>query len=288
VGKKKRRSQPVDRNRIGRFPLLLALVVLTLGALWPALQGGWVYDDALYVTGAPEIQTGVTLHGLAWAATSADGGIWDPLTRLSHMLDVELFGPGPKGPHAVNLGLHLGVVLLLFLLLDRGTDERWASFFVAALVAVHPYHVEPVAWVTSRKDLLSTLLALIAIGLYARAVRRERFPIGALVAFAAGLLAKPMLVTLPVLLVLVDLWPLGRSWGRRLLVEKIPFAIVAAMAAGVAWWAEKGAGAVGGLADVGFLRRFGNAAAAFGIYVGHTFWPRGFSVSTPMPRSLPI
>src|SRR5262249_19807894 len=216
------------------------LGALILGAFWPALNNGFVlYADPVYVTQNPQVSSGLNWASVAWAWRTGHGGNWHPLTWLSHMLDVQLFGLNPWGHHLTSLLLHLANTLLLFLVLRRMTGTVWPSALVAALFGLHPLRVESVAWVAERKDVLSGfffLLTLLAYHSYVdrRSTQHARpYYFLALILFALGLLSKPMLVTLPFVLLLLDFWPLertdlGRAGSglgsfRPLLVEKVPF-----------------------------------------------------------------
>src|SRR5580765_4374404 len=206
------------------------LGILTWAAFWPVLRNGFVnYDDPEYVTENPHVQTGLTAANIRWALTSQHGGNWHPLTSVSHMLDVQLFGLKASWHHGINLLFHTANALLLYLLLQGLTARMSRSAFVAALFAVHPLHVESVAWVAERKDVLSGFFGLLTLMAYARYASVEKsenrsskseanstvktcifYYFSALLFFALGLLSKPMLVTLPWVMLLLDYWPLGR------------------------------------------------------------------------------
>lgn len=244
---------------------LLAVVVLVF---FPAMRNGFIinYDDDLYVTKNPHVQGGLTLSGLKWAFVTPHASNWHPLTWISHMLDCQLFGLNPAGHHATSILFHAMTTILLFLLLREMTGATWSSMFVAALFGLHPAHVESVAWVSERKDVLSAFLFILTVWAYVRYARAQPpSPWGgrggnrphsgtppltttelpdstyhrvlcyvlALLCFALGLMSKPMLVTVPFVLLLLDFWPLRRfppsftgqqiSAVRLLLAEKIPF-----------------------------------------------------------------
>src|SRR5881396_592194 len=210
-----------------RVAVLLAVATL---AVYAQVAGhGFVsYDDPDYVSGNPYVRAGLTRAGLSWAFTTGHAGNWHPLTWLSHMLDCQLFGPNPGPQHLVSAGFHVANTILLFLLLRTLTGALWRSALVAALFALHPLHVESVAWIAERKDVLSTLfwmLTLLGYTDYAKTGRVSRYFI-ALLLFGIGLMAKPMLVSLPCVLLLLDYWPLRRFAEHRtfrLLIEKLPF-----------------------------------------------------------------
>ena len=191
--------------------LLLALTTLT--AYWPVGNHEFVhFDDNIYITENKDVQNGITVQGLYWAFTTGHAANWHPLTWLSHMLDIQIFGLNPHWHHLTNLLLHIANVLLLFFVLHRMTKAPWQSALVAALFALHPLHVESVAWISERKDVLSTffwMLTLVAYNRYAARPRLGNYLV-VIVFFALGLMAKPMLVTLPFVLLLLDYWPLER------------------------------------------------------------------------------
>src|SRR2546422_603071 len=214
------------------LPIAVLLALATLLAYWPVVQCGYLnLDDDLYVTANPAVWGGLTLAGARWALTATHAGLWHPLTWLSHMLDVQLYGSNPGGHHATNLLLHVANVVLLLLVLVRTTGALWPSAIAAALFALHPLRVESVAWVAGRKDVLSAAFGLCALIAYARfAQRGSRRAYGAALACTlAALLAKATWVTLPGLFLLLDYWPLRRAGSvARRLAEKIPFFIAAA------------------------------------------------------------
>jgi len=198
--------------------LCLVLTVVTLAAFWQVKDHDFInYDDNEYITENHPVKTGLTFKGVTWAFTTFHAGNWHPLTWLSHMLDVQLFGLKPGWHHLMNLLFHIANTLLLFLVLHRMTKALWQSAFVAALFALHPLHVESVAWVAERKDVLSTFFWMLTMGAYVFYVEKPetRRYLVALFFFALGLMAKPMLVTLPFVLLLLDYWPLKRlQYGK--------------------------------------------------------------------------
>src|SRR2546428_1226345 len=223
----------------------LALILINLVVYAPLRNHDFLnYDDPEYVTENPHVTAGLTWNGIWWALTTGHAANWHPLTWLSHMLDVQMYGLNPGPHHVTNVILHIANTLLLFWLLHQISNAVWRSAFVAALFAVHPLHVESVAWVAERKDVLSTLFWMLTLCAYVRYVRQPRLSryLHVLAFFALGLMAKPMLVTLPFVLLLLDYWPLGRSrsaelgkqrstWDRwgPLLLEKVPFFALAAV-----------------------------------------------------------
>ena len=196
------------------------------------------FDDDRYVYDNPQVTGGLTAHGIAWAFTHTHSSNWHPVTWLSHMLDCQLYGLRPWGHHLGNVLLHAATAAGLFLILMQMTGDLWPSALVAVVFAVHPLHVESVAWVAERKDVLSGLFFMLTVAAYVSYARRPfsmaRY-LAVVVLFAMGLMAKPMLVTLPLVLVLLDIWPLGRwsaspagqTSGMRLIVEKIPLVLLA-------------------------------------------------------------
>jgi tetratricopeptide (TPR) repeat protein len=274
-----------------RIGIALGLCAVTIAA-YAAVGGlGFVtWDDPIYVSDNPRVAAGLTWEGVKWAFTTGYGGNWHPLTWLSHMLDASVWGVVPGPHHRVNLGIHLANTLLLFAALARMTGFDWRSGFVAALFAVHPLHVESVAWVSERKDVLSTLFLLLALHAYvshARAPGGRRMALVA-VCFALALLAKQMVVTLPFLLLLLDRWPLRREEPLRgLVVEKVPLFVLAALACVATVVAQTSIGAVGGLATYPIGLRFANAAVAYVDYVRLMLWPAELGPFYPHPLSLP-
>ncbi|MBW1916144.1 MAG: glycosyltransferase family 39 protein, partial [Deltaproteobacteria bacterium] len=191
----------------------LILIVLTFVVFYPTLENDFInYDDQLYVTANLKVQAGLTQGGFIWAFTNLEASNWHPLTWLSHMLDCQLFGLNPKGHHLTNILFHTANTLLLFLFLNRSTGSLWRSSFVAALFAIHPLHVESVAWIAERKDVLSTFFWMLTMYFYIRYARNPGIMKYSLVLlfFLLGLMSKPMVVTLPFVLLLLDFWPLCR------------------------------------------------------------------------------
>jgi tetratricopeptide (TPR) repeat protein len=245
------------------------------------------YDDPVYVSNNPDVLGGLTLAGLRWAFTSIHAAYWHPVTWLSHQLDVSLFGRDAGAHLLVNVLLHLLNVILLFLWLRLATGAFWRSGVVAALFAVHPLHVESVAWISERKDVLSTLFLLLTLHAYTRFVRtgsRGQF-IWSVVACGLGLMAKPMLVTLPFALLLLDRWPLQRkeSW-RALVVEKLPY--LALVVPAVIMVLRTQSVAMSSAMTVPFSIRLANAAISYVKYVLKTLWPSSLAIVYPYPTSV--
>lgn len=288
----------LDRSR---FPLYtgLLLVLLTVAAFLPALENGFIrFDDPLYVTENKHVRQGLTLEGIVWAFGANVVSNWHPLTLLSHMLDCEIFGLNPRGHHLTSLLLHAANVLLLFEVLRRMTGSLGRSALVAALFAIHPLRVESVAWVAERKDVLSGLFWILTMDAYLRYVRGPSPRRMALVALtlALGLMSKPMVVTLPFALLLLDVWPLRRidasaslrEQGRRLLGlmrEKLPlFALVAAGCVVTVFAQTR---SLSPLRDFPLSKRLPNVALSYAAYLDKTVLPRDLAVFYPMPAEFP-
>jgi tetratricopeptide (TPR) repeat protein len=271
------------------------LVVATFAVFAPVLRNGFVsYDDEEYVLRNSHVRTGLTGANLTWAITATDAANWHPVTWISHMADVSLFGLAPAGHHFTSLLFHCASVLLVFLLLRRATGAMGRSAAVAALFALHPLRVESVAWIAERKDVLSAFFGLLAIGAWARWTRERRGGLYAasLGLYALSLMSKPTLVTLPLLLLVLDFWPLERLASgpapdrrarlRSLLLEKVPYLALAAVGAALAYRAQRGGGATGAL-DVPLGLRLENAVVAPIRYVGKLLWPAKLAALYPHP-----
>ena len=278
-----------------RLYLSIALVALVVAVYAPVRNHEFVtFDDYDFIVDNPHVTAGLTADSVRWSFAHAYDAAGGPLTWLSHMLDAELFGMAPGPHHLQSVLLHAVNTVLLLLVLSQMTGSTWRSAFVAALFAVHPMHVESVAWVSERKDVLAAMFWLLTMWAYVRYVRQPgalRYGAVAL-ALTLGLLAKPMVATLPVILLLLDVWPLKRaslSWsGRRewrtLLIEKIP--LVALAAAFLTWTlvAQRGIGAVVTLEALPFAARLANASMSVVTYIEKLIWPSGLAVFYPFPR----
>jgi tetratricopeptide (TPR) repeat protein len=275
----------------------LALCLLTLAVYRPVLRNGFVnFDDGLYVTGNKHVQAGLTWDSFVWAWQANVASNWHPLTMLSHMLDAQLFGLDPQGHHLTSLLLHMAAVWTLFEVLRRMTGAPWRSAAVAALFSIHPLHVESVAWIAERKDVLSGLFFVLTLGAWLRFTRQRTAAayLLALLAFTLGLLAKSMLVTLPCVLLLLDVWPLGRldaggrgqrEW-RPLLCEKVPFFLLAAVVSGITVYTQERS--LAKLEAVSVGRRTGNALLSYAAYLGKTFWPADLAAFYPLRVAIPL
>ncbi len=286
------------------------LVVCTLAVYWPVLNDEFVkYDDDKYVTENPNVKRGITRESVVWAFTKPHSHMWHPLTSLSHLLDCHLFGLNPTGHHLTNLLLHVASTLLLFGILRRMTEAFWPCLFVALAFAVHPLNVESVAWVAERKNVLSGLFWMLTIAVYIRYTERPRlvrFLLLVLV-FALTTMTKPMVVTLPFVLLLLDYWPLGRLqfkgagdeqdleqaesepvYGRqvplwRLLVEKVPFFVLVTALSAVTFIVSQRGGVMSGWRNVPLKYRTANVLVSYVTYIQKMVWPSRLAVFYPHP-----
>ena len=315
-----------------------ALLLFTAAVYWPVVHCRFLnLDDWIYVTANPYVQHGLTANGIAWAFRTTTSYNWHPITWLSHMLDCQLFGLNPAAHHLVNVVFHAANTLLLFHLLKRMTREVWPSAIVAALFALHPLHVESVAWIAERKDVLSTFFGLLTIWAYIQYARgradllvgqdaRQRAPTGqvgpagivlkspgagwyvlALLFFALGLMSKPMLVTWPFVLLLLDYWPLERlrlskpedanteataskpstfnlqpSTFLRLVLEKLPFLVLSIASSVVTVYAQRAGGSVMDLNRMDFWARLDNALVSYVRYLAKAVWPQHLAAYYPI------
>lgn len=293
------------------------IVLLTLAAYMPVWRAGFVnLDDPDYVTLNSHVRAGLSSANLAWSFSTFHAANWHPLTWISLQADAQLYGLEPAGFHVTNVILHAGSAVLLFWSLSRMTGLAWPSALVAALFAAHPLHVESVAWIAERKDVLSGLFWMLTLQAYARYTERPstgRYAWVAL-ALAAGLLAKPMLVTLPFVLLLLDYWPLGRLWPGRggvpgvrhrqvepsssrsarpgtsfawLLAEKTPLLALCAASCVMTSLAQGSARAMRSLGEFPLSVRLENAVVAYAVYLGKAVWPVGLSAFYPHPGTPP-
>jgi tetratricopeptide (TPR) repeat protein len=307
----------------------LALAVAASMAFWRITQSDFItLDDPRYVTQNRHVQDGLTLQGMKWAFTTGHADNWHPLTWISHMVDVQLFGLQPGWHHLTNLIFHLANTILLFIVLHRMTNEIWQCAFVAAVFALHPLHVESVAWVAERKDVLSAFFWMLTLGAYVSYVGRPglRRYMTLVLCFALGLMAKPMLVTLPFVLLLLDYWPLRRMeqkkvspdslkaaskrkkrrkgtqlaaaaaqpatplWPliRRLLAEKSPLFFLAGLSSVVTFLVQQHGGAVKSFEAYPLTTRLANASISYILYAAKTAWPTNLGVFYPHPGMRPL
>ncbi|MFH1481458.1 MAG: hypothetical protein ABIG67_09325, partial [Pseudomonadota bacterium] len=286
-------------NKKINHPDLLIILVLMIGTFviyWQVHTHGFVdYDDHDYIIENPHVRAGLTMEGLIWASTSRHAANWHPLTWLSHMLDCELYGLDPKGHHLSNLFFHMANTLLLFFLLTAMTGARYQSAFVVGLFALHPLHVESVAWVAERKDLLSTFFGFLTVWSYTRHVKRPGLLpyLRTSILFTLGLICKPMLVTLPFLLLLIDYWPLRRVERvtsrpfLHLIWEKWPLFLLSLASCIITFQVQQGWGAIKTLGTYPFDVRIANALIAYVSYMGKMVWPQGLSVLYPHTGQMP-
>ncbi|HEV8145057.1 MAG TPA: tetratricopeptide repeat protein, partial [Bryobacteraceae bacterium] len=283
----KKRDQPAPRRTSTRSLLIAAVLVVATFVIYRPVKGfDFVrYDDQDLVLENEHIREGITARNIGWALTTADSANWYPLTRLSQMLDIELFGLDAGRHHLTNVAIHALAGALLFFLLRRLTGADWPSAAVAFLFLLHPLHVESVAWIAERKDVLSTLFWFVTIWAYLDYVARPSGRRYALIiaAFLCGLMSKPMIVTLPLLLMLLDIWPLKRGWQIR---DKIPLFALSAVVSIITFLAQRNAGAMG--LKVPLFTRIGNAAISCIVYLAQFFWPAKLAVFYPYPTALPM
>ena len=297
--------------------ICLFLVIATLAVYWQVTNHEFLnYDDDIYITKNHHVRAGLTLEGIAWSFTAKDTGNWHPLTWVSHMLDVQLYGMNSGQHHMTNLLFHIVNTLLLFLVFKRMTGHLCRSGFIAALFALHPLHVESVAWVAERKDVLCAFFWMLTMYSYVRYVEHpeaNRYFL-VLLFFMMGLMAKPMIVTLPFALLLMDYWPLGRiqesgssgqwtvvgeQWSgmlpgvqtasfTRLFLEKAPLFLLAAASSIVTLHVQQSGGAMTALNVLPMDVRIGNALVSYAGYLGKMFWPHEMAVLYPHPGELPL
>jgi protein O-mannosyl-transferase len=295
--------------------ICIGLFVIAVWVFWPSVSNDFVnLDDPLYVSENVHVLGGVTWPSIRWALTSLDGGFWHPLTWLSLMMDCQLFGLRAGGHHLISLLLHATNTLLLFLAFRRLTGACWRSAAVAALFALHPLHVESVAWVSDRKDILSAffwMLALLAYAVYAERSKAQgkesesstrphlspatlhtrSYYLLSLFFFVCGLMSKATVLTLPFILLLLDWWPLRRfhvSTLRHLLLEKLPFFVSGALAGLASVYGQKQLGALPNVVQFPFGDRVANAVLSFVRYVAQTFWPVNLAAYYPYPATFPF
>ncbi len=296
---KKTSGEPSDSAAKQRliFSLLLAVVMLALYN--PVAHNGFVFfDDSVYLIKNNVIHGGLSWGAVKWSFSTFHAGNWHPLTWLSHALDCQLFGLNPAGHHYVSLLFHVSNAVLVFLILEAATGLLWPSLMVAAAFGLHPLSVESVAWAAERKNVLSMFFCLLALRSYTKYARsgRQTSYVGSLVCFALGLMAKPQVISLPILLFLWDYWPLGRlNFGQgeepnpertsfsALFVEKLPFLGLSAVSAVVTIVAQRAGNSVRNLAEISFPVRLENSAVSYVRYLGLLFWPAKLAPMYPHP-----
>ena len=317
-----RGKTPAPAPAVSRLPILsrpgiicLLLTIATIAVFGQVIRFEFInYDDPVYFKANHHVLRGLSWSNVAWAFETTLHASWYPFTWLSYLWDATAFGSGPTGPHLTNLLLHVANSLLVFLMLQRLTGTIWRSALVAALFALHPLHVEPVAWISERKGLLSAFFGLLTIWAYVKYTEARRasarttdapgrIPVAsyyalALVLFACGLLSKPSLVALPVALLLLDYWPLHRldtSSTRSelrsistLLLEKIPFLLLGVLSSIITIWVHKQAGALASLATVSMAHRIESAFVSYARYLAKALWPWPLALPYPDPGSWPL
>ena len=291
-------------NRSHRFDLIicLALAISTVLVYWDIFSHQFVIiDDPVYVAQNPYVQSGLTPQNVKWAFTTTRAEFWHPLTWLSYMLDSQVFGGQPAGYLFTNLLLHVLNAVLVFFLFRRMTGAAWQSAFVAALFALHPLHVESVAWIADRKDVLSAFFWMLTTYFYYYYVERPGYKryLAVCLLLTLGLMAKPMLVTLPFVLLLLDYWPLGRFRPERppgasipsalcLIREKIPLFIITAVFSLTAFLVQKSGGGISSLERYSFVDRINNAIISYAACIWKMVWPHKLAVFYPFPDNFPI
>jgi len=285
--------------------ICLALTVIVLSVYMQERNHLFLgFDDDEYVTNNHHVTSGLTGENILWAFTSFDAANWHPVTWLSHMADVQFYGLNPRGHLLTNVVIHTLSSILLLLLFYRVTGSLWKSSFVAALFALHPLHVESVAWVAERKDVLSTFFCLLTLLFYSEYVSKQKpkLYILSLFFFMLGLMSKPMLVTIPMVMLMMDFWPLerypleglehgqGQVISRLILLikEKIPFFVCSFLSAVITIYAQDNSGAIKSFDELSFVLRMENALIAYAKYICKTFWPHDLAVFYPISLPFPF
>jgi len=285
----------LTRQKKNAFWICISIALLTFAVYGQVKDHAFIdFDDYEYITENPHVRSGLGTDNIVWSFTSYHSNNWHPLTWISHMADVQLFALNPAGHHLVNVCFHILNAILIFLLLRRMTGDLWPSALVAAIFALHPLHVESVAWAAERKDVLSTFFWLLTTWMYVRYTETpgwKRYSLVILM-FVLGLMAKQMLVTLPFVLQLLDYWPLGRIAGkggqkqspiRLLIVEKIPLFVLAMLAGAIVFVVQQQSGVLYSLSPFPFQIRLENALFSYVGYIGKMFWPVNLAVFYPHP-----
>ena len=285
------------------YLIIIFLIVASFIAYGRILGNGFInYDDIQYITENNHIKSGINPESIKWALSTIDVYYWHPLTWLSHMLDWSLFKEHAGGHHLISLLLHIGSVLLLFFFLYRTTKNIWPSAFAAALFALHPLRVESVAWAAERKDVLSMFFGMACLytyAFYAENYKLSRYFL-CLILFALSLMSKPMLVTLPFVLLLLDYWPIKR-WQKvldepvkrfnlagKLIWEKVPFIFLTIVLSIVTVWGQNKFGVVIPMKNIPFSARVQNAVISYVLYLEKIFWPVDLAVFYPYEYPFPL
>jgi protein O-mannosyl-transferase len=290
-------------NKKYAFLIVIFLIAASLAAFGRIAGNDFInFDDQGYVTENYQIQQGINLQTIKWALTTTYFSYWHPLTWLSHTLDWRLFGAHASGHHLVSLFLHIGAVIFLFLFLNKTTNNIWPSAFAAALFALHPLRVESVAWASERKDVLSMFFGMACLYSYAFWAEKEKLfqYFLCLILFALALMSKPMMVTLPFVLMLLDYWPLHRcqkafdGQGKSvnsvggLIGEKIPFICLTIACCIITFWAQNEGSSIASIEKLPFLERTANAIISYVAYLAKTFWPVNLALHYPYNFSISL
>jgi protein O-mannosyl-transferase len=291
-------------NKKNIILIVLFLIIASCAAFGRITGNDFInFDDDYYITENSHIQSGINAGSIKWAFVSIAVSNWHPLTWISHMLDWRLFGANASGHHFVNLLLHIGAVIFLFLFLNKTTTNIWPAAFAAAFFALHPLRVESVAWVSERKDVLSMFFGMACLYIYAFYAGHSKLSryLLCLILFALALMSKPMLVSLPFVLMLLDYWPLGR-WQKalsvsmesryqlafRLLWEKVPFLLLTITSIVLTLWAQAKGNSIISIERLNFSERLSNAIVSYMAYLGKIFWPADLVVFYPYEVALPL
>jgi len=276
------KTAPLPSTRL-IWTIVIGLIVVGVAIYSRVYTLGYLtFDDPDYVTGNPHVLGGLTWQNVRWALTSTESANWFPLTWISHMTDVSVFGVSSAAHHLVNAGLHVTTTVLLFLLFVRMTQAVWRSAFVAFMFGFHPLHVESVAWIAERKDVLSGLFCVLTLWAYVYYVAqptRRRYAVMAM-AFAIALTTKSMLVTLPLLMLCLDFWPL-RRWSWAAVLEKIPLVVLSSAVSVVTFISQRSAGATSSVTESSLLEGVMNAVISYGVYIRQSIWPAHLSAFYP-------
>ena len=289
------------------MPLVCLFLVLAIGTVyWPVQHHNFItLDDELYITANAQVQQGLSREGFKWALTTDHAGFWIPLTWISHMLDCQLYGMNAGGHHMTNVILHILNTLLLLFVFRRMSGAFWPSSIIAVLYAIHPIHVESVAWASERKDVLFALFWMLSMWFYIRYTENPSFRryLPVILCFFLGLLSKPMIVTLPFVLLLIDIWPLNRMQVKRqddgveqgqsrtmrdLILEKVPLFILSASVSVITFFLQKFGGAVTSLSSLSISDRIFNVFVSYGKYLTKMIWPYPLAILYPRQVVLPF
>jgi len=276
-------------NKYPNIDIIASLIFLSLiivALYWRVYEYDFVSLDDSFIYENPHLKDGLSIKNILWAFSNYTASLWIPLTWISFFLDYELYGMNPGGYHITNVILHILNTLLLFVILYQITQKKWQSFFVAALFSCHPIHVESIAWITERKDVLSTFFLMIFLYTYLQYTKKENFVkyLTAMFFFLLGLMSKPMLVTVPIVLILLDYWPLARfkkTSKLRIFLEKVPFLYFSFMVSAVTVFFQAKTGALVPLDSINIINRIENAVSSYIAYLVQLFLPINLAVVYP-------